>query len=351
MILKKGFLIITLLSSLFNACQRPSQESIYSQPDPSYYNPNYDFNPIFGTRRKLAQYEIERTYMMVAAGDFSGTLLNPANYPEDTEADVFYRPEPSSEVTEPVDYSDEEIAFAGFDSTLGDFISTLAEGQLSEADLDELMSLLDSNDDIVNSYDQEYLETILYHDFFNGAYYGFNNSHRIETKTMTRYDNHIVNGAGTGIIYYQDGYDHSYTLDEQTRATGFKIYEMRDETFPQGSTSAEDYKRTSDRVEGNFKQALQVAGGGRTIRFINDRIDEFTPFMNPSLVTYNANYSYELTAVKASESVSLMLECHIGEHIDGDGEPVYEMELTYEAVIENGIVGRAHMSQTYWKNL
>jgi len=351
MLRKTSVLTVILLVGILSSCQSSTSQSTLSISYPSYYNSKFDFTAIFGSKRKLAEYQIERNYRTVESSAFAGTILNPANYLEDLEADVFYRPEESETSEEPIDYTDEVLEFIDFQTTLGDFVDALAPGPLSQDDTDQLLGMLNANDDVINQYDETYLETILYHDFFDGYYYAYNNSHKIENKTYTRYADNILNADGQGIIYYQDGFDFSYTLTEQIWATGFKIYDMRDETFPAGSTKAEDYRRTSDRVSGNLKLAIQTGGGSRTQRFIANRLEELQPFIDPLSPTYSTNYSYSITAEKFEDNLVLTYQSHIDEHFDRNSELIYEMDIVYDATIEGGVVTNATMAQVYWKNL
>jgi len=329
--------------------------SIYPSSDPSYHSDDFDFNPVFGTKRKLAEYRFEREFSHIDAGNFLGTQLNPRNYPEDETVEPFYRPEiiesEDSSSIEPVDYSDETIEFDEFNPILSDTISPFSEGELSETDIDTLLSVLDQNDDYANKQDTTFYETILHNDYFGGAYYAYNNSHKIETKSLIRYDDAIVSGTGSGIIYYQDGFNHEYTLVEQIRATGFYIYEMRDETFSSGSTNARDYKRTSQRIEGNFKSALGLGAGSRMLRFINRRFEEYGQFLDPESETYSPYYQYSLTGTKDAEATILTFDLHIDEHVSSEPKDVYETELRYQISIVDGFIALEQSSQIFWVNL
>ncbi len=345
--LSSAAIFFTLLTS---GCAS-SDTSLYSISYPSYETSLFDFNPIVGDRRKLAEYSLDRTFDITTPGDYEGTLLNPANYAEDENAEVFYRPDESELPPEPSDMSEETISFSGHDDTLALLIDSFNVGILSTAEIESLLEVVDSNDDEINHYEATYAETILYHDFLEGPYYGYKNQHKTEIKNVTRYDNAIVHGTGTGHIIYQDGYEQDYALAEQIRATGYKIYEMRDETYPTGSTLARDYKRTSDRITGNFKDALQVGGGGRAKRFIADQTETYTPFVDTESLTFNPAYSFEVTAEKRIDDTILTFSVHIDQHIDSEGEDVYEMELNYEVVIVSGVIDAHHLVQTYWAAL
>lgn len=346
--------IAAIFVPLLLACDTSSY-AVYPSSDPSYSSPDFDFNPIFGTKRKLAEYRFEREFDHVSPGVFMGTLLNPRNYPEDTTVVPHYRPEvdeqENSSSAEPIDYSDEIISFKGFDSILSDTINAFSEGELSNTQLETLLAVLDQNDDYVNKQTTTYYETILHNDFFSGAYFGYNNSHKIETKQVIRYDDALVHGSGSGIIYYQDGFNHEYTLLEQIRATGFLIYEMRDETFPSGSTSARDYKRTSQRVEGNYKAALGLGGGARMLRFIERSIDEYGAFTDPESETYSPYYSYSISGLKTAEETTVAFDLHIDQHVSSEPKDVYEMELRYEITIVNGLIVSENSSQVFWANI
>ncbi|HOJ44604.1 MAG TPA: hypothetical protein PK340_01015 [Bacilli bacterium] len=350
----KKFGIILMVAPFLVACDTSSY-SVYPSSNPSYSSPDFDFNPIFGTKRKLAEYRVEREFEHVDEGMFDGTLLNPRNYPEDTTVVPHYRPEVDEEQTsstlEPIDYSDELITFRSFDSILSDTIAGLSLGELSDTQIDALLSVLDGNDDYINKQTTTYYETILHNDFLNDAYNGYNNSHKIETKQLVRYDDAIVHGTGSGIIYYQDGFNHEYTLVEQIRATGFLIYEMRDETFPSGSTSARDYKRTSTRVAGNYQAALGLGGGARMKRFLQRRYEEYSQFTDPESETYSPYYSYSITGEKTEQMTTIAFDLHIDQHVSSEPKDVYEMDLHYEISIVDGLIVSEHSSQVFWANL
>jgi hypothetical protein len=343
-------MIIVLASS----CESSGSLSWYSYSYPSYETSLFDFNPIFGSKRKLAEYFITRDFSQVEAGIYDGVLLNPANYPEDEEADPYYRinqEEETSSSVEPIDYSDEVIEFAPQNYELANLIDSFTDGELDSDDIDSIINSLDINDDFINHQTIEFESIILYHDFFNGQYYAFNNNYEVENRSLTRYENDIIAGSGNATILYQDGFSHSYTIEEQILATGFKIYEMRDETFPPGSTLAEDYKITSNRVSGNYKQALTLGGGGRAIRFISERIEEYETAKSESSEQFASMYSYQLDGSKQGDEVSLVFTSHIDQHIDETNSDVYEMDLSYEITIEGGILTRIASHQTYWSNI
>ena len=345
---------LLMLAPMMFSCASTSYP-INSSSNPSYSSPYFDFNPFFDGKRKLAEYRFERTFEHIEAGNFGGTLLNPRNYPEDTSTTPHYRSEiiedENSSSTEPIDYSEEPIVFDGFKSVIADTITTFNHGQLGDTDIEELLVILNQNDDFANKQTTTFNETILHHGFFNDPYYAFNNSHKIETKSLTRYDNDIVHGTGEGTIYYQDGFKHDYTLVEQIRATGFLIYEMRDETFPSGSTSAKDYKRTSIRVAGNYQSALGLGGGARMQRFIERRIEEYGPFTDPESATYSPYYQYSITGYKGENETTLTFQLHIEQHVGTNNANVYEMQLVFGVTIEDGFITSERSHQVYWANL
>lgn len=343
--------MMALFIAFLSSCTSSVTISFYSFSYPSYTSPAFDFNPIFGTKRKLSEYEITRSFGLVESTLFEGPVLNPQNYAEDETGDPYYREDESSIVAEPIDYSEEEIIFEGQNNILHDFLETRQGGSLSEVEITELFDILDQNDEIINHQEVVSSETILYHGFLDGQQYSYNNYHKIEQRELTRFDNDIIDGSGSGIVYFQDGFEHEYTLTEQIQATGFKVYEIRDETFPSGSTSAFDYKISSMRQPGMFKQALTMGGGGRAKRFITDTLEIYAPYLDYESDDFSEYYSYDITSEKTEEKTTVTFTLQIDQHLEAETKMVYEMDLIYEIIIEDGIVTTIHAHQVTWANL
>ncbi len=339
-----GIALIGALSS----CQSSQGYSFFSLSYPSYTNSDFDFDYAYGDKRKLAEYQITREYFEDTLTTFDGVLLNPANYPEDEDSSTYYSPTSSYDA---LDLSDEWIEFPPYQDDLAALIEGLPEGAIN--DLEVLQSVLDqssSNDSLIVRQAIDYEETSLYHDYENGDYYAFNNFHKTETMTLRRYADPLVSGSGSGHIEYQDGFDDEYTVAEQIRANGYFIYEMRDETFPPGSTSAVDYKITTPRVAGNYLSALLIGGGGAASRFINELMTLYDNLSNPDSETYNPHYAYELSGIKTASDFVMSLQAHVEPHYDDADEEVYGMDLDYEFTIVEGIVTQVMAHQVYWTN-
>ncbi len=348
----KSLIVGLLITSFLSGCST-SNISFYSTSNPSYWSPYFDFNPVFGKQRKLSEFYILRTYHVGEESNFDGTLLNPRNYEDDGEV-PFYR---SSELSDsssshmPIDYSDEVIEFMGHDATLANLIATYNVGALSPVQIDDLLNNLATNDDIVNFEEIDFTETIYYHDFFSGPYYAYNNYHKIENVQSSRYDNQIVHGTGTGTIYYQDGFVDEYSLVEQIRSDGYFIYEMRDETYPDTSNRETDYKRVSPRTDGNFKDALRLGGGGRALRWLDKRAENYGPYIDGTKPGYQNFYALSLTATKTTISTNITYHLQVSQHIGENNTAVYNMDLLYIVTITNGIVSSIEQLQTYSVNL
>jgi hypothetical protein len=347
---KKPYMLLgILLISALSSCQSSASASFYSLSYPSYENSDFDFSYAYGDKRKLAEYQLHREYYEETPEAFTGTLLNPANYPEDEETDAFYQPTGSYDEQ---DLSEELIEFAPYQVGLADLIDGFPDGEITDSlDLETILDNAGLNDSIITRQEIYHEETALYHDYENGPYYAFNNFHKEETTTLRRYTDPLLSGAGLGIIEYQDGFDDSYSFNEQIRATGYYIYEMHDETFPAGSTSAADYKITTPRVPGNYHNALLLGGGGTSARFITGTLELYDELTNPFSEAYNANYSFELYGMKTSSAVTINLETHVLPHYTDEDEEVYGMDLVYEFVIVEGVVTEQSAFQTYWTNL
>ncbi len=346
---KKSYIALGIaLIGALSSCQSSQGFSFFSLSYPSYTNSDFDFDYAYGDKRKLAEYQITREFFEETPILFEGVLLNPANYPEDEDASAFYNPTGSYEAD---DLSDEWIDFPSYQDDLATLIEGLPEGDITDPEV--LQSVLDqsgSNDALIVRQEIDYEETALYHDYENGVYYAFNNFHKTETMTLRRYADPLVSGSGSGQIEYQDGFDDAYTVTEQIRANGYFIYEMRDETFPPGSTSAVDYKITTPRVPGNYMAALLIGGGGAAARFIGELTTMYDQLSYPESETYNPNYAYELSGIKTASDFIMSLQAHVEPHYDEADEEVYGMDLDYEFTIADGIVAQVTAHQVYWAN-
>jgi hypothetical protein len=337
-----------MMIGALSSCQSAADYSFYSLSYPSYTNSDFDFDYAYGDKRKLAEYEIRREYFTDTPVAFDGVWLNPANYNEDEETDTFYHPTGSYDSQ---DLSEETIEFLPYRDDLAELIEGFPNGEITDrTDLEAILDQAGTNDATIVRQEIEYEETALYHDYESGPYYAFNNFHKVETMTLRRYLDPLVSGTGGGHIEYQDGFDESYSAIEQIRATGYFVYEMRDETFPPGSTSASDYKITTPRVIGNYHDALLLGGGASSARFIAETLATYDELMNPLSESYNSNYAYVLSGTKTDDDLVIKLENQVQPHVNDLDEEVYGLDLAYEFTIVDGIVIELTAHQTYWTN-
>ena len=318
------FLVLILaLSSCWG--EPSSSSSIFSFSEFDY------FNKTESSKTLRRQYVIHRQFSSNNHGTFTGTILNPLNYPEDVSLNPYYRVLGENEG----DFSSEVINFASKNDTLSNYLNPLATKRLTTSELNGLLAILDQNDEFINTQSIFYYDRNLSEDLDNGSYYSFNNFFRQETSIVKRFESNVVYGEGTGNILYQDGFDVDFSFQTQIFATASTIYQLRDETFPEGIRTARDSKATSLRVEGNFKQALTFGGGGQAKRFI----ETYSSLYQPTGGTLDPNqYAYTLRADATSEQTKITF--YIYRPIPGlfQNQTLQDMTLLYEVYIRDGYV-------------
>lgn len=350
----KFFLTIILLTS-FSSCDSLNSSSLTNNSSTSSWSntysdthlesspipegPFFNFDNQDDRGRILAQYIIERNFDYEEVEDYNGTHLNPDNYKEDKEKEVWYR----EDDVEVGDYQDEIIEYHPYNPALKDLIDNYANGILNNREIEAIYALIDSNDDVINKVNQTYDELRLHHDVYFNEYYIFNNYYRHEDTTLIRYPNLIKVGEIIGSVLYQDNFYESFTAESQTIATPSTIIAMVDETFPPGSTNAVDYKTLTIRTPGNFKKALNLGAGINAKTWLDKHFEEYDKFQ-----LTNNNYAYFVEGVKTSEQTSLSYHFRVKQHIDNTNTLQWEMDIDYTLYIEEGIVRKVEIAQKYW---
>lgn len=320
--------IITLLVVTLSSCwggTPSSASSMFSFSEFDY------FNKIESNKTLRRQYVVHRQFSVQDHGDFTGSLLNPLNYPEDLTIQPYYRVANAIEG----DFSSENISFANKNNIILDYLLPLNNKRLSSTELNGLLAILNQNDEFINTQSIFYYDRNLSEDLDQGSYYAFNNFFRQENSIFKRYQNNIVEGVGQGSILYQDGFDVEFSIQTQIFANESRIYQLRDETFPPGLRTAQDSKATSIRVTGNFKQALTIGGGGQAQRFIHT----YTSLYQSASLNLDPNqYAYTLRADTTPEQTKITF--YIYRPVAGlfQTQTLQDMTLTYEVYIREGVV-------------
>ena len=92
-------------------------------------------------------------------------------------------------------------------------------------------------------------------------------------------------------------------------------------------------------------------GGGRAKRFISDTLEIYAPYFEPESEEFSEYYSYDFVADKNAEETTLTFSLHIDQHTEAITKIVYEMDLTYEVTITDGVISTIHALQVTWANL
>lgn len=322
---------VLVLSSCWG--ESSSSSSIFSFSEFDYFSREENGKTI---RR---QYVIHRHFSVNENGKFDGVLLNPLNYPEDETIQPYYR----TTANEPGDFSNETLTFASQNDVLRDYLNNYSNQRFSVQETSDLLEIMDQNDEMINTQSIFYFDRNVSEDLDNGSYYVFNNFFRQETSVVKRYDDFVLNGEGSGNILYQDGFEVDFTFQTQIYANESTIYQLRDETFPEGIRTAKDSKATSLRDHGNFKQALTIGGGGQAKRFI----DTYSQLYQLTGGVLDPNqYAYTLRAEKTMDHTKVTF--YIYRPIAGlfQTQTLQDMTLTYEVYIRDGIVSDIVARQT-----
>lgn len=324
--MKTPITALVLIVALSSCWGEPSvSSSIFSFSEFDY------FNKTESSKTLRRQYVVHRQFSSNNHGVFTGTLLNPLNYPEDDSLNPYYRVSNAVEG----DFSSEEISFESKNTTLSNYLNPFATKRLTSNELNGLLAILDHNDEFINTQSIFYYDRDLSADLDFGSYYSFNNFFRQETSVVKRFDSQVVHGEGQGNIVYQDEFDVDFTFQTQIFSTSSTIYQLRDETFPEGIRTARDSKATSLRVEGNFKQALIFGGGGQAKRFI----ETYSSLYQLTGGSLDPNqYAYTLRA--DTNPAQTKITFYIYRPIPGlfQNQTLQDMTLLYEVYIRDGYV-------------
>ena len=347
--MKKSFFIaiVSLSSIVFSSCGGELSSSSSSTDLSSSQGSSWDISSVDGTRRILAEYTSHRTFGGTSNGNYDlETLLNPDHYTEDEDAAPLYETEGYSEL---IDRSSEEIVFSSTpDTSLATFADSVASGDLGGAQIENLIGLLDTNDDIITESWQEFTETVLYYDYLYESYNDDYNYVKTSNFDMKRYDNLVKSGTSSSNIFYADNYSIDFTEIDQVYGDAYNVYSIHDEVYPAAFRyNAQDSIVTSPRDAGTLKQALTVGGGNHAKKWLSKYIATYDDYMNPSSENFNDAYTYELSAEKSASGIVLTFKSHRNafEHpVDGT---YYNMDLDFSVTISGGIVSAVDTYQRY----
>ena len=325
---------LLVLSSCWG--DNPTSSSIFSFSAFDYFNKQENNQTI---RR---QYVVHRQFSLTDIADDPVALLNPLNYPEDASIDPHYRVS-GAQIG---DFSSENISFASKNNVLSQYIEGITNTRLSVNQVNGLIDILDHNDEFINTQNIFYYDRNLSEDLDHGSYYAFNNFFRQETSVVQRYPSHVVQGVGEGSMLYQDEFEVDFSFQTQIFGTDSTIYQLRDETFPEGIRTAKDSKATSLRVEENLKKALTIGGGGQAKRFIETYREAYQ--LTGGVLDPN-EYAYTLRGEKTSEHTKLTF--YIYRPIPGlfQNQTLQDMTLNYEVYIRDGYVTDIVARQTLFE--
>ncbi len=319
-----------MMSMLFSSCGE--------QVTSSSSGPHWDVSYYDGSLRILAEYRSSWSFGITTNGDFDiDQRLDPSHYQEDHETIPYYETEGYDEL---VDRSSETIVFSNdSNTTLGDFSNGLARGILSEENRETLLSILDSNDDIITQSTRNFTDKVLYFDYFYDDFGKDFNYVKTSSFDMRRYDNFIRSGTSASNILYGDDYSIDFTEIEQTFGDAFKVYQIHDETFPKELRyNAQDSRVTTLRDEGTLKAALTTGGGIYAKVWLERHLAEFDDHMNPESENYNEAYSYLYYASKTTAGLVIFFEGHRDSFEDPVDGLYYDMDLDFKVTINNGVV-------------
>lgn len=332
-------ILVPITSMLFSSCDFTGTSTpSNSLWDVSYYD---------GSLRILAEYRSHWTFGSAENGSFDlEQLLVPSRYQEDEEAVPYYETEGYDQV---VDRSAEEIAFATTpDSRLADFSDSLSLGILSAQQRMTLMSLLDTNDDVITESWRNFTDKVLYYDYFYGDYGEDFNYIKTSSFDVKRYDNFVKVGVSNSNILYGDSTLIDFVETDQTFSDAYRVYQIHDEAFPKAFRyNAKDSRVTTLRDAGTLKAALNVSGGLYGKVWLSRHIAEFDDYMNPSSPNYNAAYSYRFYASKTASGLALFFEGKRDRYEDPVDGIYYDMALDFKVTINGGIVSSIDSYQRF----
>ncbi len=321
---------VLMMSMLFSACGE--------QGTSASSGPHWDVTYYDGSLRILAEYRSNWTFGTIVNGSLGEEhFLDPNHYVEDKETIPYYETIGYDDL---IDRSSENIVFSDENnSALGDFANSLPTGILAENNRETLLSILDSNDDIITQSTRNFSEKILYYDYFYDDFGQDFNYVKSSSFDMRRYDNLVKSGTSNSNILYADDYSIDFTEIDQTFGDSYKVYQIHDEVFPKEFRyNAQDSKVTTLRDEGTLKSALTVGGGKYAKVWLERHLEEFNDHMDPLSENYNEAYSYLYYASKTAAGLIIFFEGHRDSFEDPVDGLYYDMDLDFKVTINNGIV-------------
>jgi len=249
------YIILPIVLLSISGCHRVVSSSSFSSTTTSIPIPNDDFNPLINGRTILKETLIQTTYHQVAGSELAPLPLSEINFPRIEGIVSDYAVEDAVEGN----FLDQSIEFSNQNLNIPTQLTSLTNQQFIEdqAALAVLQGLQGS-DERFNQQQSTRKHRDLSHVYFGSDYYWFNQFVEEEQSTITRHTNHVLYGQWQKNKMFQTEVIINIDVAYQLYADASMIYEITDETYPNGFFGAQDQKLETIRTENNFKVALTL---------------------------------------------------------------------------------------------
>jgi len=248
---KKLYLPIFFL--VLSGCNITNPSSVSSSWVSSIPLPNDDFNPILNGRTILKETIIESSFDIVQPTTLTPLPLSEFNFLTMEDIVTAYAIEGALEGN----FDNQVITFANGSPIIPLSLASLSVNQTIEGQSAiEVLEGLKISDERFNQANFNRKHRDLSHIYFGSPYYWFNHFVEEEEMVLTRYENLVTFGQWQMHKMFQTEVVIPVTVMYQLYADARTIFDIRDETYPNGFFGAQDQKIETIRTEDNFKVAL-----------------------------------------------------------------------------------------------
>ncbi|MFZ9196875.1 MAG: hypothetical protein ACO22H_00725 [Bacilli bacterium] len=317
-------IILPIILVSLSGCNRSVSSSLFSSSTTSIPIPNDDFNPLINGRTILKETLIQTTYHQVAGSELAPLPLSEINFPRIDGVVTDYAVEDAVEGN----FLDQNIQFSGQNPTIPSQLSSLTHQQFIEDQAAfVVLQDLQVSDERFNQLQSTKKHRDLSHVYYGSDYYWFNQFVEQEQFTITRHTNHVLYGQWQKNKMFQTEVSINIDVAYQLYADASMIYEITDETYPNGFFGAQDQKFETIRTEDNLKIALTLGPVTTFLqqwyRFENNQTPLMFPFHGDIAL---ANRSLSIT--KQGDSLyQFKLQVYLGSSFES-AEESYQMTST-----------------------